>query len=170
MFSFGQASHWIQTVSHWAHLPALFARWQVFLGPFLSSSWKTRIFFHWPPHKASRSRAMIWSYYRIVKPWNGLKDLKAHLLPTLCHGQSCHPPDQSAQGVIQLGLAHLQEWDVHNFFRHSVQIYYQCLHVAFHRELYRSGSILKIKCNQILNGQHCIHKIVIFSFCYCCNL
>lgn len=141
------------------------------MGIFLSSSWKTGTLFHWSPHKARRSRAMIWSYYRIMKSWNGLRDLKACLLPTLCHGQGCHPLRQSVQGVIQPGLACFQGWDAHNFFRDSLQIYHQCLRVAFHRELYHSGSIFKIKCNQTLNGQHCIHKIELFFFlCYCYNL
>ena len=84
---------------------------------------------------------MIWHYYRNMKSWNGLGDLKGHLFPSLCHGQGCHPPDQSAQGIILPGLEHLQGWDAHNFFGQSVQMYHNYLRVAFHWELYHSGSI-----------------------------
>lgn len=39
--------------------------------------------------------------------WVG-RDLKAHLVPTLCHGQD--PPDHASQGPIQPGLVCLQGW------------------------------------------------------------
>jgi len=41
--------------------------------------------------------------------WGG-KVLKAHLVPTLCWGQGCHPPAEAVQGSIQPGLVHLQRW------------------------------------------------------------
>ena len=52
--------------------------------------------------------------------WVG-KDLKDHESPTLLnprHRQGYQPPhlilDQSAQGPIQPGFEHLQEWGIHN--------------------------------------------------------
>lgn len=39
--------------------------------------------------------------------WVG-RDLKAHPVSTLCHGQGHLPPDQAAQGHIQLGFEHLE--------------------------------------------------------------
>ena len=41
--------------------------------------------------------------------WVG-RDLKAHPVSTLCHGQGCDPADQAAQGPIQPGLECLQGW------------------------------------------------------------
>jgi len=38
------------------------------------------------------------------------KQLKAHQVPTPCHGQS-YPAAQAAQGPIQPGLECLQGWD-----------------------------------------------------------
>jgi len=50
--------------------------------------------------------------------WVG-RDLKDHQVPNPCHRQGCFPLNQAlgqvAQGPIQTGLEHLQEWDIHNF-------------------------------------------------------
>lgn len=32
-----------------------------------------------------------------------------------CHGLGCHPRGQVAQGLVQPGLEHLQEWGIHGF-------------------------------------------------------
>ena len=49
--------------------------------------------------------------------WVG-RDAEDHQAPTPCHGQDHQPPylilDQAAQGPIQHGLEHLQEWGIHN--------------------------------------------------------
>ena len=39
--------------------------------------------------------------------WVG-RDLKDDIVPTPCHGQGCHLPDQVVQGPIQPGLEHPQ--------------------------------------------------------------
>jgi len=41
-------------------------------------------------------------------PWAS-RDLKAHAVPTPCHGQGCRPPAQAAQGPIQPGLENLRD-------------------------------------------------------------
>ena len=41
--------------------------------------------------------------------WVG-KDLKAHLVPTLCHRQGRFPSGRAAQGPIQPALKHQQGW------------------------------------------------------------
>ena len=43
------------------------------------------------------------------------QDLKAHPVPTPCHGQCCHPPAQAARGPIQPSLKHLQGWGIHSY-------------------------------------------------------
>ena len=50
--------------------------------------------------------------HRLV--WVG-RDLKAHPVPALCHGQGHLPLDQVAQSPIQPGLDHCQGWDSHSF-------------------------------------------------------
>jgi len=56
--------------------------------------------------------------HRITKFGRNFKD---HPAPTTCHGQGCSPPDQTAQGPINLGLEHLQGWDIHSFSRQLCQ-------------------------------------------------
>ena len=46
--------------------------------------------------------------------WVG-RDLRAHPVPTPCHGQGCHPAAQTAQGHNQPGLEHLQGWGTYSF-------------------------------------------------------
>ena len=53
--------------------------------------------------------------------WVG-EDLKDHLVPTLCCGQSCQPFDQAAQGPIQTGLECLQRWVIHSFSGQPVSV------------------------------------------------
>ena len=46
---------------------------------------------YWPlVIKESKNRRMVWVG----------RDIKQHPVPTPCHGQSCHPLDQAAQGLI----------------------------------------------------------------------
>jgi len=69
----------------------------------------------------SRQKILVWAFnesqnhrlnHRMA--WVG-KNLKAHAVPTHCHGQGCYPPAQAAQGPIQAGLEQLQGWGTHSF-------------------------------------------------------
>lgn len=52
----------------------------------------------------------------------GLEEtLKLLWLQPLCHGQGHHPLDQIAQGPIQCGLKHFQEWGIHNLIGNLFQ-------------------------------------------------
>lgn len=44
----------------------------------------------------------------------GWKGPKRSSSSSLCHGQGQLPQDQAPQRLIQLGLEHLQGWDIHN--------------------------------------------------------
>ena len=60
----------------------------------------------------------VWSlYHRTAKIGRNLKD---HSVPTSCHGQGCHPPDQSAQGPFQPGLECLQAYGASTVFLGSL--------------------------------------------------
>jgi len=50
------------------------------------------------------------------------RDLKDHLVPSLCHGQGCWPLGQAAKGSMQLGLEHFQRWGTHSFFGQPVLV------------------------------------------------
>ena len=72
--------------------------------------------------------------------WVG-RDLKDHQVPNPCHRQGCFPLNQAlgqvAQGPIQTGLEHLQEWDIHNFAGQPVGM------IPY---IFRNGRVLDDEC------------------------
>ena len=60
------------------------------------------------------------------------EDLKDHLVPTPCHGQSYHPADQAAQSRIQSEhIEHSQERSIHSFSGQSVPVCHHPLSKEF---------------------------------------
>ena len=51
--------------------------------------------------------------------WRHLRD---HVIPTPLHGQGCSNLDQAAQGPIQPGPEHLQEWSIYSFSGQPVPV------------------------------------------------
>jgi len=68
--------------------------------------------------------------------WVG-RDLKAHLVPTPCHGQGCHLPDQLRTGPHKPGLECLHGWGTHSFSRQPSLVISSAGHSSSPKEILR---------------------------------
>lgn len=67
---------------------------------------------------------------------------RGHLVPNHCCGQGHFSPEQAAQGLIQPGLEHFQEWGIHSF---SVIIESLCAHKKVQRRKRGAPRVLAVR-------------------------
>ena len=91
--------------------------------------------------------------------WVG-RNLKGHLVSTLCHKQGCQPlnqaPAQAAQGPMEPGPECLQGWGSHRFPGQPVPVPHLSLTVCFSNQSGRVGK-----------ENHCLWPLVEESTCLC---